>query len=115
MWHDVGHTSNLNLSWDKRAIRAKRAHFPSLIERERIREKNEIQRFPSKIYGVPLVSFRRAKSESSLHPRGVCVGTWKEGFHRRSKRGYFGKSKLSGLGGFLPMYHASRALAYFHP
>ena len=23
MWHDVGHTLNLNLSWDKRGIRAK--------------------------------------------------------------------------------------------
>ena len=29
----MGHTSNLNLSWDKRGIREKRVHFPSLIER----------------------------------------------------------------------------------
>ena len=31
----VGHTSNLNLSWDKRGNGAKRAQFPGLIERER--------------------------------------------------------------------------------
>ena len=35
MWHDVGHTSNLNLSKDKRRIRAKRANFPGLIQRAR--------------------------------------------------------------------------------
>ena len=38
-WHDVGHTSNLSLSWDKRGIRAKRSHFLVLIVRERIRAK----------------------------------------------------------------------------
>ena len=35
MWHNVGHTSNLNLSWDKRGIGAKRAHFPDLTESDR--------------------------------------------------------------------------------
>ena len=44
-WHDVGHTSNLSLSSDKRGIRAKRAHFLVLIMRERIREKEESQGF----------------------------------------------------------------------
>ena len=44
-WHDVGHTSNLNLSWDKRGIRAKRAHFPGLTERERRIEKEKSQGF----------------------------------------------------------------------
>ena len=38
-WHDVGHTSNLNLSWDKRGIKAKEPIFLVLIERERRREK----------------------------------------------------------------------------
>ena len=74
MWHDLGYTSNLNLSWDKRGIRAKRAHFPCLIEGERRKEKEERQRLPPKIYGVPLVDFRRAKNESSSHQRGVHVG-----------------------------------------
>ena len=37
IWHDMGNTSNLNLSWDKIGIRENRAHFPSLIERERER------------------------------------------------------------------------------
>ena len=36
MWHDVGHTSNLSLSWDKRGIRAKIAHF-SWFDRDRER------------------------------------------------------------------------------
>ena len=70
-----------------------------------MREKGE-PRLPPKIYGVPLVGFRRAKNESSSHRRRVRVGTWKEGFLRRSKMGDFGKLKLSGLGGFLPVYHA---------
>ena len=26
-WHDVGHTSNLNLSWERKGIRARGAHF----------------------------------------------------------------------------------------
>ena len=35
-WHDMGHISNLNLSWDKRGIRAKKSpFFLVLIERER--------------------------------------------------------------------------------
>ena len=39
MWHDVDHTSNLNLGWDKRGIRAKKSpFFLGLIERERERE-----------------------------------------------------------------------------
>ena len=87
-------------------MRAKRAHFPGLTERERRREKEENQRLPPKIYGVTLVGFHLAKNESSSHRRGVRVDTWKEEFCRRSKRGDFGKSKLSGLGGFLPMYHS---------
>ena len=41
------------------------------------------------------------------------MGTWKEGFHRRSNGGDFGKSKLSGLGGFLPVYHAPRGQGFF--
>ena len=40
-WHNVGHTFNLNLSWDKRGSKAKRAHFPCLIEREEKRERGE--------------------------------------------------------------------------
>ena len=44
-WHDVGHTSNLNLSWDKRGIRAKRAHFSWFDESEGRREKEENQGF----------------------------------------------------------------------
>ena len=55
-------------------MRAKRAHFPCLIEGERRKEKEQRQRLPPKIYGVPLVDFRRAKNESSSHQRGVHVG-----------------------------------------
>ena len=94
-WHDVGHTSNLSLSWDKSGIRAKRAHFLVLTEREEKRERGE-PRLPPKIYGVSLVGFRRAKNESSPHRQGVRVGTRKEGFRRSSKRRDFGKSKLFG-------------------
>ena len=108
-WHDVGHTSNLSLSWDKRGIREKRAHFSWFDrESERREEEEEIQELPSKIYGVPLVGFRPSKNESSSHRRGVRAGTKKEGFHRRSKKGDFGRSKLSSLGGFLPVYLRSK-------
>ena len=45
-WHDVGHTSNLRLSWDKRGIREKRAHFLLFMrERDRRRGKEESQAF----------------------------------------------------------------------
>ena len=66
-WHDVGHTSNLNLSKDKRGIREKIAHFSWFDrEREEKRERGE-PRLPPKIYGVLLVSFCRAKNDRSLH------------------------------------------------
>ena len=115
MWHNVGHTSKLNLSWDKRGNRAKRAHFP-VFDRER-EEKREIgdPRLLPKIYKVPLISFRQAKNKSSSHRRGVHVGTWKEEFRRSSKRGDLWKLKLSGLGGFLPVYHAPRGKGFFLP
>ena len=46
-WHDVGHTSNLSLSWDKRGIRAKRAHFPAgSREREEKRKRGEPSLLP---------------------------------------------------------------------
>ena len=48
-----------------------------------------------------MVEIRRAKSESSSTRRGLCMGTKKEGFHRRSNGGEFRKSKFSGLGGVL--------------
>ena len=36
-------------------------------------------------------------------------------FRRKSKRGDFGESKLSSLGGFLPVYHAPRGKEFFLP
>ena len=62
---DVSHTPNLNLSYDKKGIRERRAQFPGLTEREKRRENEESQRLPSKIYRVLLVGFRRAKNKSS--------------------------------------------------
>ena len=75
----------------------------------------EEPRLPPKIYGVLLVGFRQVKNESSSHQRGVHVGTWKKGFRQKSKRGDFGKSKLSGLGGFLPVYQTPRGKGFFLP
>ena len=67
MWHNVGHTSNLNLSWDKRGIRVRKAHFPGFDrEREEKRERGK-PRLPPKIYEVPSIGFRRAKNKSSSH------------------------------------------------
>ena len=52
------------------------------------------------------------------------MGTKKEGFHRRSKGGYFRKSNFSGLGGVLETSFGSTmlqkvgilpTLVYFHP
>ena len=43
------------------------------------------------------------------------MSTKKEGYRRSSKRGYFGNLRLSGLGGFLPVYHALRGKAFFLP
>ena len=115
IWHDVGHTSNLSFSWDKRGIREKRAHFLVLDhEREEKKERREL-RLPPTINGVPLVGFHRAKNESSSHRQGVRMSTRKEGFHQSSKRGDFGNSSLSSLRGFLPMYHAPKGKGFFLP
>ena len=43
------------------------------------------------------------------------MGTWKEGFRQISKREDFGKLKLSGLGGFLPVYYTPRSKGFFLP
>ena len=73
--------------------------------------------------------FEKAGNESQysfapLHPpgRGGGGGGGGDGgdkgvtsFCRRSKNGDFGKSKLSGLGGFLPVYQASRSKEFFLP
>ena len=114
-WHDLGHTSNLSLSLDKRGIREKNSPFPTVHTRERGDEGKRRDKFPPTIYEVPRVSFHQAKNKSSSHRREVHVGTLKEGFHQRSKRRDFGKSKLSGLGGFLPVYHAPISKGFFLP
>ena len=63
----------------------------------------------SPIPGVPPVGIHRAKSESSSTRRGLRMGL-KEGFHRRSKGGDFGKSKFSRLGGVLETSFCSTTL-----
>ena len=74
-WHDVGHTSNLNLSWDKRGIGAKRAKFLG-FDRERDRGEERRERgepnLPPKIYRVSLVDFRRAKNKSYHIDKGYA-------------------------------------------
>ena len=57
-----------------------------------------------------MIGFRRAKSKSSSTRQGLHVGTKKEGFHRRSKGGDFGKSKFSRLGGVLETSFGSTTL-----
>ena len=60
-WHDVDHTSNLSLSWDKGGIRAKRAHFPSFDrERDEKKERGESSFLPrsTEFYGSVFVGPR---------------------------------------------------------
>ena len=47
-WHDMGHTSNLNLSWDKRGIKEKRAHFPVSSREKGEEKKNRAKSFLSR-------------------------------------------------------------------
>ena len=71
----MGHTSNLNLSWDKHELGLEEPIFLGFdLEREENIERGE-PRLPPKNYGVQLVDFRLAKNESSSHRRGVRVGT----------------------------------------
>ena len=60
-----------------------------------------------------MVGFHRGKNKSSLHRRGVHEGTYKEGFRRRSKKGDFGRSKLSGLGSLLSVCIHLRGREFF--
>ena len=80
----------------------KGSHFLSCFsyERERRKKKKRAFNLLSLILEVLSVRIRRAKSESLSTQRGLCVGTKKEGFHRRSKGEIFGKSKILGYGGF---------------
>ena len=46
-WHNVGHTSNLSLSLDKRGIRAIKSPFPGFDrERENKRQRGELSFLP---------------------------------------------------------------------
>ena len=72
-------------------------------EREKGEKRKENPNFLLTIQGVSSVGIRRAKSQSSSTRRGPCVHTKKEGFHRKSKGGDLEKSRISGLGGFLPV------------
>ena len=78
----------------------------------------------SSILGVSPVEVFRAKSESSSTQCGICVGTKKKGFHRRSKGGDFRNLNFFGLGGVLETSVSSTTLqevgvlptlVYFHP
>ena len=77
-WHDVGHTSNLSLSWDKRGIRAKSAHFlVGSCEGERRKGKE--------------------KSEASFHDLRSSVGRLSSGQEQKfiaSTRGTHGYLKI---------------------
>ena len=53
--------------------------------REKGREKKELSRLLSSIYGVPSVGIYRAKNESSSTRRGLRVDTESTGFHRGFK------------------------------
>ena len=44
-WHNVGHTSNLSLSWDKRGIRAKRAHFMLFTQEREVKRERGVPSF----------------------------------------------------------------------
>ena len=74
------------------------------------RERKEHSNLLSPILEVLFVGIHRAKSESSSTRRGLRVGTKKEGFHRRSRGGDFGKSKFSGLGDVLETSFGSTTL-----
>ena len=54
----------------------------------------ELPRFLSTIYKVFSVKIRRAKSVSLSTQRGLHAHTKNEGFHRRSKVGYFELGRL---------------------
>ena len=100
-WCDVGHSLNLRLSYNKKGIMAQDGSFFLFWSWERKREVRESTKLLSSIYGDPLVRFRRVKDKSSSHQRGALVGTKKEGFRRRSKKGDSGEIVLLDLGGVL--------------
>ena len=79
-----------------------------------MRERGE-PRLPPKIYRVLLVSFRRAKNESSSHRRGVCLGYPERGILSKIQEGRFRGIVIVGFRRLPTMYHAPRGKGFFLP
>ena len=124
-WYDVAQVVKSVGKVKKKGILWKNTSHLLLGNHGREREKKKRSpRLLSTIYGVPSVIIRRAKSLSSFTRRGLRVCTKNAGFHRRSKRGDFKKSKFPGLGGVLETsYHSTMlqevgvlpTLVYYQP
>ena len=104
-WHNRSKSLRLKLS--RKKIRFEGENCFPIGEKTLEREMEKLQLL-STIYGDQLVGIRRAKNEISSTQRGLRVGTKNVGFHQRSKGGDFGKSRISGYGGFLPVLLRSK-------
>ena len=107
-WHDVGHTSNLNLSWDKRGINAKKSpFFLVLIERNR-RAKASSQDLRSSVGRFSSVQERKFIAST----RGTR-GHLEKGISLKIQEGRFREIEVVGFRWLPTCYHAPRGKGFF--
>ena len=98
-WYDVGHTSNLSSSWDKRGIRAKNSPF-SGFDREREEKREEGKRrskLPPTIRGVPWVGFCISQEQKFVALTRGKRGHLKIGISSKIQEGRFREIEVVGF------------------
>ena len=86
----------------------------SFYVRERRKKGKRVSKLLSSILRVIPIGIYRAKSESSSTQQGLHVGNKKEGFHRRSKGGYFELGRFPTHAIMLQEVEILPILVYFH-
>ena len=67
MWRDVDHSLNLRIKLEQKGQKEEKDPIFLVLSESERREKEEIQKLPSKMYGVPSIEVCQAKNESSSH------------------------------------------------
>ena len=97
MCNDVGHTSNLSLSWDKRGMRAKKSPFPGFdCERERERGEEESQASSHNIRSS-MGWFSSGQEQNFIASTRGTRGYLKRGISPKIQEGRFREIKVVGL------------------
>ena len=104
----MGHTSNLNLTWDKRGINAKKSPFFLVLIKRNRRAKASSQDLQSSVGRFSSVQERKFIAST----RGTS-GYLEKGISLKIQEGRFREIEVVGFGWLSPVYHAPRDKGFF--